>query len=393
MPALLRRMTARDTDERERVSSPLELLFDLCFVVAVSQAAAGLAHSAEAGDPIAGLAPYAQIFFAIWWAWMNFTWFASAYDTDDAPYRVLTLLQMAGALVLAAGVPVIFAGGDLTIVTVGYAIMRLALVAQWLRAAAQHPEGRSIALRYALFITIVQVLWIARLFFPWGQATWLFVVLALCEVAVPPLAELGRGTAWHAHHIGERYGLFVIILLGESVLAATVAFGHATITPPLVGIGAAGLVILFALWWIYFAQPAADGLERHRERSFYWGYGHYFLFASLAAVGAGLEVAVSTFGEEHPEIGVRAVAFCVATPIAVVLVLVWALHRPLGAVLTVRGEVAVLAAALVVGCAIVAPFIGLPWALGGMAFIVVLVVASTYVRAGAESGGELGPAQ
>jgi low temperature requirement protein LtrA len=385
MPPLLRRMTARDTDESHRVSSPLELLFDLTFVVAISQAALGLAHGAESGHPTEGLGPFLMIFFAIWWAWMNFTWFASAFDTDDVPYRILTLLQMAGSLVIAAGVPAVFAEHtDLTVVTIGYAIARLALVAQWLRAAKQEPEGRRTALLYAVLITVVQALWLLRLLVPWGQEPWLFVVLALAEIAVPPIANRGGGTNWHPHHIAERYGLFVIILLGESVAAATVAFSQAVISPALVGIGGAGLVILFALWWLYFVQPTAHGLENRRDRAFFWGYGHYVLFAALAATGAGLEVAVAASGHEA-EVSEQVAAFAVAIPVAVAVVTMWLLHAPLGVRSSVSGEASVLAAALVVSAAILSTHVGLAISLGIMALVVVLLVATTFLRRGVEA--------
>ncbi|HEY0619570.1 MAG TPA: low temperature requirement protein A, partial [Kribbella sp.] len=95
------RMSARPIDEPHRVSSQLELLFDLTFVVAVAAVTAQLAHRVADGHALAGIAPFLQVFFAIWWAWMNFTWFASSYDTDDVAYRLLTMLQMAGVLVLA----------------------------------------------------------------------------------------------------------------------------------------------------------------------------------------------------------------------------------------------------------------------------------------------------
>ena len=98
------RMIERATDEPHRVSSPLELLFDLTFVVAIASLTAQLAHGIAEGHVLDELAPFFMVFFAIWWAWMNFTWFASSYDTDDVIYRLTTMVQMAGALVLAAGV-------------------------------------------------------------------------------------------------------------------------------------------------------------------------------------------------------------------------------------------------------------------------------------------------
>ena len=103
--AWYRPMVARPTDEEHRSATVLELFFDLCFVVAVAQAAAGLHHALSARHVADGVVDYLLVFFAIWWAWMNFTWFASAYDTDDVAYRLTTLVQITGALVFAAGVP------------------------------------------------------------------------------------------------------------------------------------------------------------------------------------------------------------------------------------------------------------------------------------------------
>ena len=81
-------MTARSPHETHRVATPLELFFDLVFVVAIAQAAGGLHHAIADGHALEGLIGYLMVFFAIWWAWMNFTWFASAYDCDDVPYRL-----------------------------------------------------------------------------------------------------------------------------------------------------------------------------------------------------------------------------------------------------------------------------------------------------------------
>ncbi len=163
-------MTGRPVDEEHRVATPLELLFDLTFVVAVAQVAAELAHGIADGQVGDSLLGYLMVFFAIWWAWMNFTWFASAYDTDDVPYRLLTLVQMAGVLVFAAGIHDAFGNQDFLTGTIGYVIMRVAMLAQWARAARGDPEHRQTAYRYVLGIAVVQVGWVLRLLLPHERA-------------------------------------------------------------------------------------------------------------------------------------------------------------------------------------------------------------------------------
>ena len=221
------RMAGRDPTEPHRASTPLELFFDLTFVVAVSQAASGLHYGLVAGDARRALVGFPLVFFAIWWAWMQFTWFASAYDTDDVPYRLAVLLQLTGVLILAAGVPRALGDRDYGITTLGYVLMRLAIVGQWLRAAASHPDGRPCALRYAAGITLAQLGWVIRLGLPDTAAAVGFVVLVAVELAVPFWAESAARTPWHPGHIAERFGLFTLIVLGESVLAATVGVQEA----------------------------------------------------------------------------------------------------------------------------------------------------------------------
>jgi len=300
-------MLAQDRDEAERASTPLELLFDLCFVVAVAQAAARLHHALAEGGGHAGGGVLSDVlvFFAIWWGWMNFTWFASAYDTDDVPYRLLTLLQIAGVLVIAAGVPKAFDSRDYALVASGYVLLRASMVSQWLRAAVDYPAGRRVSLRFAAGIAAVQVGWVVWLLtVPQGWKLAGFVLLALMELAVPVFAErAGPPTAWHPEHIAERYGLFTLIVLGEVVAAATSTVQAAVtaggVSAPLLVVAVGGLLLIFALWWSYFDHPAGAGLRRGPVGSgFRWGYGHVLVFASLAAVGAGLQAAAETVGHQ-----------------------------------------------------------------------------------------------
>jgi low temperature requirement protein LtrA len=375
-------MTGRSTDERHRVSSPLELLFDLTFVVAIAQVAGQLAHVGEDGHLLAKLPLYCMVFFAIWWAWMNFTWFASAYDTDDVPYRLMTLVQMAGVLVLAAGVPAAFDHENFTAIIVGYLIMRFALVGQWLRAAVEHPAGRTTALRYAFGVAAVQVLWVVWGFVPPQVGVWLFPIGAALELAVPLWAERPGMTSWHPHHIAERYGLFTIIVLGESVSASAVgvqnALAQSGFSAARVWIAAAGLVLLFALWWLYFLEPAAEGLRSRRGRSFYWGYGHYVVFASLAALGAGLEVAVQE-GAAHSAAANTAVEYAIAVPVALFLLMLYVLHAPLVSEVVIRPLKTGIALALILLLPLASPLLGLVGVTVGIALVASALVAATLI--------------
>jgi low temperature requirement protein LtrA len=134
-------MGARDVHEEHRASTPLELLFDLCFVVAVSRAASLLHHVESVGHAGTAVVSYLFVFFAIWWAWVNFTWFASAYDNDDVVYRLLVFVQITGVLILAAGVPEAFEHRTIDTVVVGYLVMRAALVTLWCAPGATTPRA------------------------------------------------------------------------------------------------------------------------------------------------------------------------------------------------------------------------------------------------------------
>ncbi|HEU5356896.1 MAG TPA: low temperature requirement protein A [Actinocrinis sp.] len=364
---LVSRMRARQRDEEHRASTPLELFFDLSFVVAVAQAGQQLVHAVADGQPWHGVGGYLLVFFAIWWAWVNFSWFASAYDNDDVPYRLATLVQIAGVLVLAAGVPRAFQRSDFAVVVLGYVIMRIVQTGQWLRAArGEIGAARRAAQTYAAGLVVMQVSWVLLLLVP--HDVWLggFVLLAVAEMAVPAIAERVHDTPWHPHHISERYGLFTIITLGESVSAATIAVQSALDDHAEVGellpIAAGGLIIVFAAYWLYFAVPIHDYVRSNRQ-AFAWGYGHYLIFGSAAAIGAGLAVAVQQVTHQSP-ISANAAAFAVTIPTTLYLMAVWFVHLrhfksglarqallPCGAVLVLAvsfaGHWAVLAAGLV----------------------------------------------
>ena len=371
-------MRARSQHEEHRASTPLELLFDLVFVIGVAQDASALHHGIIEGHAAAATLSFAMLFFAIWWAWVNFTWFASAYDTDDVPYRLTVFVQLTGSLIIAAGVPQAFLGQYST-VTIGYLVLRLAGVAQWLRAARSDPQHRTAAYRYAIGVSIVQALWLARLALPDSWQLLAFITLVIAELAVPVWAEQTNTTTWHPEHIAERYGSFTIIVLGESLLSGSLALQSARQTGNLTGelstIIIGGLLIVFSMWWLYFDQPAHELLTSLRT-AFIWGYGHLVVFTSAAAVGAGLAVAVD-HATDHAEIGAvggiptyGGAGAAVAIPAALYLLSLWALHERPRATSLVEASLAPATGLLI----LLTPFSGQPVLLTGLLLSTLLAI-------------------
>ena len=331
----------------------------------------------------AGLIGFAFATFAITWAWTNFSWFASAYDTDDWIFRLTTMVQMVGVIVLALGLPDMFASideGDTVdnrVMVAGYVVMRVGMVFQWIRASKQDPGRRSACLTYATAISLAQVGWVALLIAETSVgATFAFAaLLTLVEFGGPWIAERRKGgTPWHPHHIVERYGLLVIIALGEGVVG-TIASLTAVVGPEGPGwsvdavlVALAGIGLTFGMWWIYFVVPSGPVLAAHRERSFGWVLAHFPVIGAVVGTGGGLHVA-AYFLEGESVLSAYATVLCVVVPVAVYTIGIFVFY----ALLTRSHDLFHLW--LVAGTVVllVAP---LPMADGGVSMPVCLVVLS-----------------
>ncbi|MFI8334523.1 low temperature requirement protein A [Pseudomonas taetrolens] len=334
----LRRMSGRDPHEVNRVASSLELLFDLTFATCFAFAATQLAHALAAGHYSTALIGFGFASFCICWAWTNFSWFASAYDTDDWIFRIATLVQMSGVLVLAIGLPRLFSSIehgqhlDASVMVLGYVIMRVAMIFQWLRAAKQDPARRRVCITYACAIAIAQLGWIALFLIPLSMSVTiaLFFLWFLFEFAGPIFAERrDGGTPWHAEHIAERYSLFAIIALGEGLVGTVATLSaemeHAGWTLETALACMAGVGMTFGMWWVYSILPSANILHVHRSRAFVWSYGQILIIVSIVAMGAGLDVAASVI-ENKAQIGPLPALLATAIPVASFLGLIYGLH-------------------------------------------------------------------
>ena len=336
-----RRFRGRDPEEGHRASTPLELLYDLTIVVAFGTASEELAHFVADGHAAAGIAGFAFAAFAVTWAWLNYSWFASAYDTDDWVFRLATMVQMVGVIVLALGLPQMFesidhgATVDNGVMVAGYVVMRVSMLFLWWRVARDDAERREAALAYMTFVGLAQIGWVGLAIagLAVGPTLALVALLIGVELIGPRLAERKAPTPWHPHHIAERYGLLVIITLGEVILGTVaslnaVVHGEAGWTVDAALLALAGVGLTFGCWWMYFAVPWAEVLVRHRERGFRFAYGHFLIFGALAAMGGGLHVAAFKLDGEA-KIGDVATVLSVAIPFALYAAVFYALYSVL----------------------------------------------------------------
>ncbi|TXK17804.1 low temperature requirement protein A [Homoserinibacter sp. GY 40078] len=397
MPTLqhgLRRAIGRDPSEPHRTATPLELLYDLTFVIAFGATSTQLAHAIAFGHTVDGLLAFAFTTFAVSWAWINFSWWASAFDTDDWFVRICTLVQMVGVILLALGIPEVFQSvehGDFhnEVMVTGYVIMRLGLLPLWIRVAVQDAARRSAATVYAVTLVTAQLGWIvvavSNLSIGWTLLA--TVPLYVVETAGPVIAERRfGGTPWHPHHIAERYGLLVIITLGEVVLGTATTIGAVvqktgwSIDAGLVAV--AGIALAFALWWVYFSMPSGYVLERFRDLGFVWGYGQIVLLGTLVATGAGLEVAALATQGETPLPPVAAAA-AVVIPVAALLLTLFALYSILLSTVDPFHVMLFAAAIVILGAGVLAAWAGASiWAWLGIVVLAPVLVVVGYETIG-----------
>ncbi|RNI19934.1 low temperature requirement protein A [Flexivirga caeni] len=334
-------MRGRDPHEEGRVATPLELLFDLIFAVAVGTCAASFAEMAASGHLGKGVAAFLFAMFAVCIAWINFTWFASAFDTDDWLYRVLTMLTMVGVVVFALGLRPMFHSVeeghhvDTKLMVIGYVVMRVPLAVHWWRAAQQSQRFRTVALRNIRWMLVVQIGWVIFAFVPMSLPVTVVIggCLGVGELLIPVLAQGGaNGTPWHPEHIAERYSALAIITLGEGIVGTIASsqglLGGAsgdTWSGNAIAVVIAGIGLTFGMWWVYFMMPFGSFLQHRPTYGYLFGYGHIVVFMAIAGTGAGLHI-LGLFLEGESQLSEAGAVTLLAVPVAVYLAGIYLLH-------------------------------------------------------------------
>jgi low temperature requirement protein LtrA len=281
------------TAEQERQASWLELFFDLVLVAAV----AALADQLLGDRSLQGLAVFAGLFVPVWWVWWGFTWYSSAFNSDDATNRLALLAAMAGIGALAVGIPGAAHAHSSTF-AVAYAGLFALLAVLYARAWLLVPAARSLSARYAVGDALGALVWLASLLLRehWRPLLWVAAMIVLMSAPVLAAASLPV-RSYDPRHIAERYGLFTLIVLGESVVA-TVSSLHPVWCTAAVATALLGLAIAAAIWWLYFdrwrAMPAG-GIGA----GYVWAQGHLLVFAGIASTAVGLELAIEAASDGH----------------------------------------------------------------------------------------------
>ena len=289
MRDLIRPAPMREFDVGERTTTWLELFFDLCFVAAVAALADGL-HSEPT---LRGLWHFAALFVPVWWAWMEFTWFATAWDNDDLLHRLGMLTAMLLVIVLAAGIPRVYEGNDRVFVLT-YAAMQGLLVLMFARVLPHAGRARRFARNYMVADAIGGLVMLASLAVDQPLRYWMWALAVVVLMLGPVIAVRAyEGQPFDSRHIPERYGLFTIIVLGESVVAVAASLGEVALDGGAIASALLGFGIAAAIWWGYFETVSSTSLSRERVgASFLWGYGHLFGFGGIAAAAIGVELAI-----------------------------------------------------------------------------------------------------
>jgi low temperature requirement protein LtrA len=275
-------------DQGERHATWLELFFDLVFVISIAE----VAHTLEDYRTLADFLGTAGLFVAVWWAWVGYTVYADRFDTDDVAHRVLVLAGMLAVIAMALSVHDALHGGSARFALAFVAVRGIVLLLN-ARARRHAAPARPLLNLFLAAFSTGAALWLLSVFVPEPARYVLWGVALVIELSAPWVGRRQIVKApVHASHLVERFGLFTLIVLGESVVR--VAQGAADVddwTTATLAAAGGGFLIVAGLWWLYFDR-LDEGAVRSVLRGLVWNYTHLPLLAGLVSVAVGTEYAI-----------------------------------------------------------------------------------------------------
>jgi len=297
LPPRLR--TLEDGDGRR--ASYLELFFDLVFVVAIAQ----LAHELELDHSLRGFGVFAALYLPVFLAWQGFSFYADRFDTDDVVFRVVMFTAMLAIAALAIQIPDV-AQGDSTGFVIAYLVLRSLMVGLYLRSYRHVPEARPLIARYAWEYSLAITIWAVSLAFepPVRYALWGIAIA--WELMIPTLARrLFASIPVHASHVPERFALFTIIVLGETIVVVALGTSGSEWALSAAVVAALGFVAAVAIWWVYFGGGGGVTMRRSPAAILVFTHVHIPLLAALTAFSAGIALAIEHASEASLDAGTR----------------------------------------------------------------------------------------
>jgi len=282
----------RTVEEGERAATWLELFYDLIFVAVVAVLGTRLGH-----DPSwTGWLSYVSFFVLVWWLWASHTFYADRFDTDDLVYRLIAGTQMVAIAFIGASVS-LDAGGSTFVFAAAYTVVRVLLVVLYARTHRHVPIVRPLVRGYMVGHGIACVFWAASIVVPDPGRFYLWGVALAIDFATPYVMRREQAAVpLDVSHLPERFGLFTILVLGETIVAVAAGLGHVEWHAASTIAGVFGIVIATGIWWIHFDNVDGFVVRRRGEkrdwRPTVWIYSHLPLAIGLAMVGVGVEQAI-----------------------------------------------------------------------------------------------------
>jgi low temperature requirement protein LtrA len=287
------------TDEHE--VTPLELFFDLVFVFAMTQVTSLLADDPTWGGVGRGM----LVLAALWWTWEAYAWLTSALDVDEGGVRLAMLASVGAMLVVALAVPGAF-GDDGVLFGLAYLLVRLLHLVLSAIVARDDLARRGAILRFVPTALLGAVLLVLAGFMDGNAQVALWMLALAIDYLGPVVIGVGGGWQLAPEHFAERHGLIVLIALGESIIAIGIGAGF-ELTAGVILAAGLGIVVVSALWWLYFDVAAviartrlieASGLAQHRLALHAYGYLHLPIVAGTVLFALGLKTTLGDVGED-----------------------------------------------------------------------------------------------
>jgi len=286
--------------DAEHQVTPLELFFDLVFVFAITQVTSLLAHNPTWGGVLRGM----LVLGALWLAWVAYAWLTSTMDVDEGGVRLAMLASMGAMLVVALAVPGAF-GDNAVLFGVAYLLVRLLHLVLSAIVGRDDPDRRGALLRFAPTAIVGASLLVLAGFLDRNDRIAVWAVALAIDYLGPVVIGMGRGWRIAPEHFAERYGLIILIALGESIVAIGVGAGFELGTGVIVA-AALGIVVVSALWWLYFDVAAifarrrlmqAHGIEQARLARDAYNYLHLPMVAGIVLFALGLKTTLGHVDE------------------------------------------------------------------------------------------------